>query len=178
MGDSDKDRRLSEASDLHRAFESLCNVSPLERQGFVHDRLMSNIDDICKNVATSNRPPFTAAQMEVLKDISFRIVYILDPLNRPQKSFFGGLKREFSEKSPMEKLGYVVKAALFIIPFFGGVYHFGQKAYDFVVENNGAITIQYSSGQKAGEQNGSAQASQPSVPPAQTPSHQLPLMVK
>jgi hypothetical protein len=128
MTGTDKDKRLSDAADLHRQIESLCNVKAAERQVFVHDRLMSAIDDICKKPDTG-RVPFSPEQVRILKEISFRIVYIMDPLNKPQRGFLGALKREFSEKSAIEKVGIVVATLTFIVTSTYGVFTTGKEIY-------------------------------------------------
>lgn len=138
MTDSDTDKRFSEASDLHRALESLCHVPAAERQLFFHDRLMSAIDDVCKSRA-NDRQPFTNDQINVLKEISFRIVYIMDPLNKPQRGFFNALRREFGDKSAMEKIAIAAATVTFIVAAISGAYTFSISTYEYYQKNFSAI---------------------------------------
>jgi hypothetical protein len=121
MADSNRDKRLSEASSLHDAIESLLHVKADQRVGFIHDRLMSSIDDICAGQSQAKRP-FTNDQILALKEISFRIVYILDPMNKNQKGFIAKLKYEFEEKGAIDKVKMVTTVLAFVIAAFSGVY--------------------------------------------------------
>ncbi len=168
MTESDLDRRFSQASDLQRALGSLNRVPSADRQVFQHDRLMSSIDDICKK--SSSKAPFNAQQIEVLKEISFRIYYILDPLNKPQKlSFFAEFWQEFSEKSPIEKVKMSAGALVFIIAFANGIYNLVlDPAYRWVIESRQSEKNKSVAGQEH-----AARSSSP-VPPGPP----LPLMLK
>ncbi|NUJ81420.1 hypothetical protein HUN39_15585 [Methylocystis sp. FS] len=120
MTDSEQDRRFSEASDLHKALESLCNVDQSQRQIFAHDRLMSAIELVCKP-SDEGRRAFTKEQVDILKEISFRIFYILDPLNKPKRGFINALRREFSEKSPFQKIAAVAGVLVFLVTSSYGI---------------------------------------------------------
>jgi hypothetical protein len=128
MTDSEQDRRFSEASDLHKALESLCNVDRCQRQIFAHDRLMSAIELVCKP-SDEGRRAFTKEQVDILKEISFRIFYILDPLNKPKRGFINALKREFSEKSPFQKIATVAGALAFLVTSSYGIVTTSFDAY-------------------------------------------------
>lgn len=109
MSDSDRDQRVSGALTLHEAIESLLKVEEARRREFVHDRLMSSIDDICAAAKGSNgKVPFNDAQITILKDISYRIVYILDPSNKKKRGFFRRLLGEFKDQKLFEKLRTII----------------------------------------------------------------------
>jgi hypothetical protein len=101
MPNNDRDRRLLDASVLHAAINALSKVEEEQRIEFVHDRMMSAIDDICK----THPKAFTGPQIAILKDVSFQLIYILDTRNRPPKSFLKRLFEEFRNQSPMKQIG-------------------------------------------------------------------------
>ncbi|MGA8170649.1 MAG: hypothetical protein WB816_07450 [Methylocystis sp.] len=104
MSPSDNDQRLSDASNLNAAIHSLANVDPAQRQKFVLEKLIVAIDDIIKKRHFAAEPPFTAAQIDVLKDIVSQIFYITDPMNKPNRGFFFSLHKEFKEQTPMGQI--------------------------------------------------------------------------
>jgi hypothetical protein len=110
MSPSDNDQRLSDASDLNAAIHALAGVDPDQRQKIVLEKLIVAIDDIIKKRHSAAKPPFTAAQIDVLKDIAFQIFYITDPMNNPNRGFLFNLQKEFKEKTPMGKLQVIATA--------------------------------------------------------------------
>lgn len=131
MTKTETDKRFSDAADLHKAIDALCNVATSERQTFVHDRLMSAIDDICQKPGNA-RAPFNAEQVRIIKEISYRIVYILDPLNKPPRGFINALIREFKDKSAFEKVTSVCGTFAFVITSIYGLTIGGMDLYDKV----------------------------------------------
>lgn len=61
------------------------------------------------------------AQIAVIKEISYRIVYIMDPMNKPKKGFFRKLFAEWQEQGAMDKIKTAVAVAVFVVGIFGGV---------------------------------------------------------
>jgi hypothetical protein len=132
MSENDRARRLDDASNLQDALRSLGKVSETHRIGFVHDRLMSAIDDICKTHQNNGSATFNAAQMLILKDIAFAMIYILDPKTQVKQSFFKRLVSEFKEQSPLKQIGLVAGAMATIAAAAGGVYAGYQKAMPWI----------------------------------------------
>jgi hypothetical protein len=128
MSESDRSRRLGDASNLQGALNSLGKVGEAHRIGFVHDRLMSAIDDICKTHQSNGTPKFTAAQMLILKDIAFAMIYILDPKNQGNRSFLKRLIADFKEQSPLKQIGLLFGALATLAAAAGGLYGAYQKA--------------------------------------------------
>jgi hypothetical protein len=127
MSGKDREQRLGTASTLHEAIRSLGKVTDLRRAEFIHDRLMSAIDDICHERLKSGTK-FTPAQILVLKDIAFQIVYILDQRNNRHQGFFSALWAEFKQLSPLKKLGLVSGIVLTIFGIVGGA-HAGYQQF-------------------------------------------------
>ncbi len=98
---------------------SLGKVTEQRRAEFIHDRLMSAIDDICHERLKSGTK-FTPAQILVLKDIAFQIVYILDQRHNRRPHFLPALWTDFKQQSPLKKLGLVSGILLAIFGIFGG----------------------------------------------------------
>lgn len=124
MAEDHRDRRLTEAADLQKSFDALLKVDPSQRPGLIHDRLMAAVESICaKHRATKD--VFSYAQMNIIKDIAFQIVHIVDPVNKPPRGFFSVLWAEWKSKSPIGKLGsgFAVITAITAL-FGGGIYSF------------------------------------------------------
>src|SRR5258708_5031993 len=113
MNENDRQRRLGDASSLQDAITSLGKVSETHRIGFVHDRLMSAIDDICKTHQGTGAAKFTPAQILIIKDVAFQMVYLLDPKNRPSRSFFKRLWVDWKEQTPLKQIALAVGALVF-----------------------------------------------------------------
>ncbi len=122
MSEKDRQRRLGDASSLQDAIRSLGKVSEEHRIGFIHDRLMSAIDDICEQHQKANAAKFTPNQIIVLKDIAFAMVYILDPKSQKNQSFSKRLFLEFKEQSPLKQVGLVAGTIATLAAAIGGIY--------------------------------------------------------
>ncbi|MCP2219917.1 hypothetical protein [Bradyrhizobium elkanii] len=124
MSGQDRDKRLGNASSLHEAIKSLGKVSEERRAEFIHDRLMSAIDDICRErlEKPKNANRFTNQQVLVLKDIAFQIVYILDARHQRRTGFFGGVWSEFKKESGLKKLALLGGGILTVFAIIGGAY--------------------------------------------------------
>ena len=128
MVENKRDQRLIDASSLNQALTSLADVHPGQRAGFVHDRLMSVIDDSCAKHGLKGG--FTTVQKEVLKDIAFNIVHFLDPLNQPRKaSFLTSLITEWNELSAFKKISSVAVGAAICMSFAWGTYDLVLKGH-------------------------------------------------
>jgi len=119
MSGKDREQRLGTASTLHEAIRSLGKVTDERRVEFIHDRLMSAIDDICHERLKSGTK-FSPAQVLVLKDIAFQIVYILDERNNRRQGFLGALWADFYQLSPLKKLGLLSGVVLTLFGIVGG----------------------------------------------------------
>lgn len=127
MSISEKEQRLSEASELLDAIRSLDSVPLAQRKKFVHDRLILAIDGIIEK-HHRGEAPFSDVQVDVLKDIAFQIAYITDPLNTPNKGFFGRLVSEFNEQTATEKVKTVFAVASVAATSLIGAYHILAQA--------------------------------------------------
>ena len=103
---------------------------------------MSAVDDICHERLDKNATKFTQAQILVLKDIAFQIVYILDPRNQRKRGFFSGLWTEFKEQTPLKQLALVSGGVLALFAIVGGLYAGGQQAVTWWSQINKADKIQ------------------------------------
>jgi len=121
MNENERKRRLDDASDFHDALNSLGKVNETHRIGFVHDRLMSAIDDICKTHQGGGQTKFSASQILILKDIVFQVVYVLDPKNRSTKGFFKRLLGDWKEQSPLKQISLAVATVVFLAAAIAGV---------------------------------------------------------
>jgi hypothetical protein len=94
---------------------SLDRVAPDHRPSFIHDRLMSAIDDICdKHRGGGAAACFNKNQILVIKDIAFHIAYILDPKNQPPRGLWNSIRQGWKETAFAGKVG-IVLATLTII---------------------------------------------------------------
>lgn len=106
MVNSERDRRLCDASQLADAIRALGKVSDDHRDGYLHDRLMTAIDDICRQHNGGNqKTTFTKLQMEILKDISFQVLYIAQQQTRKDPIFINQLWKSFKALDPIKKVG-------------------------------------------------------------------------
>lgn len=120
MSDRDKDGRISDASELVKQIASLHSVASDHRTVFVHDRLMSAIDDICAKHKNGNSAAFTPKQVMAIKDIAFHIVFIMDSRNHP-RGFFGRAWSEFKTAGIATKITIVSGIIGIIVAIGGGV---------------------------------------------------------
>ena len=122
MANDDRDGRLLTARTFNDAIASLSKVEDEQRITFVHDRMMSAIDDICKKHQGTGRDRFTAAQILILKEIIFQVIYVVDTRNRPAQGFLRSLWSDFKAQSPLKQVGI----ATTVITFIAGT---GYSAY-------------------------------------------------
>lgn len=134
MSEQDRKRRLGDASSLQESIRSLGKVSEEHRIGFVHDRLMSAIDDICQKHQKANATKFSTSQIIVLKDIAFAMVYILDPKNNKDQGFFQRLWVEFKTQSPLKQIALIAGAIATLAAAVTGVYS-GVQSISHIVDS-------------------------------------------
>lgn len=116
MTDTKKDDRIRDANALRRQISSLDEVNAEDRILFVHDRLMSAIEDICeKHKGEAQESVFSNRQISVLKDISYQIVHILDGRNEVRRSFLGVQFKKFREADIHKQIGIIAT-------LLGGIY--------------------------------------------------------
>lgn len=127
MQDDHQQRRFGDATSLQQSIEALAKVPVDERRGFLHDRLMSHIDGICKHHGSAGKNCFNAAQIHALKDLSFLILDILDPKSKKPKGFMPALKAEFKEKTPFGQVGAIAAVVVFLVTLLGGTVTFYEK---------------------------------------------------
>ncbi|MDI4657891.1 hypothetical protein [Xanthobacter autotrophicus] len=116
MSDEHRTRRLGSAPDLQAKLDALGKVPEAHRGEFIHDRLMSAIDDIFD----SHKKPggqcvFTKQQIVAIKDISYHIVFLLDNKGRQKRGFLRAIWDEFCLQSPIKKIGTIAAAVAGII---------------------------------------------------------------
>ena len=107
MANSDRDGRLLDASVFNDAIASLSKVKEEQRMSFVHDQMMSAIDDICKKRQGTGKERFSAAQILILKDIIFHVLFVLDTRNRPAEGFLRSLWCDFLAQTPIKRVTIV-----------------------------------------------------------------------
>jgi hypothetical protein len=128
MTDSHKDRRIGDASDLVKQITALDKVQADQRIGFVHDSLMSAIDDICRKHGAERAAVFNQKQLNALKDISFHIVYILDKKNHPPSNLLAAAYQLFRRGSLSDKLAIIGLIVTIITGLVGPL----SSAYGYV----------------------------------------------
>lgn len=124
-----KPKRVEEAADLHTAMHALRNVSTDQRMAFIHDRLMRDIETLC-NGHGQGRPVFNRQQMDVLKDLAFRIYYVLDPVVNSDAGIVGKLRAEFEAQSAFGKVKVIAATALFGLGALNGALSAGQWLWE------------------------------------------------
>jgi hypothetical protein len=117
MTDDHRDRRLADSEKLQDIISNLERVSSKTRMHHVHDELMHAID---RGLATHKDHHFETAEIELIKDVAFEIVYILDPGNRPARGFFSVLWREFKTLGPTRKIATIGALIVFLLAAIGG----------------------------------------------------------
>lgn len=109
MTEDHRERRLADSSKLLEMIDSLEKVKGNSRLLHVHDELMHAIDRSVNGGPTgTGKAPFTSAQMTIIKDIAFQIVYVLDPANRRPRGFFRAIWTEWLALSALTKIGSIV----------------------------------------------------------------------
>jgi hypothetical protein len=76
MTDDHRDRRVAESSKLQALINDLSKVPPARRMYLVHDEIMHAID---ASLRTHKGHKFEVAEIELIRDVAFAIVYTLDP---------------------------------------------------------------------------------------------------
>jgi hypothetical protein len=166
MANNDRDRRLLDASVLHDAIDALSKVKEEQRIEFIHDRMMSAIDDICKTHQGTGKEKFSAAQINILKDIIFHVIYVLDTRNRPSRGFFRRLLDEFWALTPMKQIGISV-ATITVLGSAGVSIVGGYKSW-LLPPLEYLNVIQKSSETKPAQQSISSRVTGTSSPPTNT----------
>jgi hypothetical protein len=109
----ERERRVSDSSQLRELMAALGQVPPAKRMYFIHDELMHAVD---RSLSKHQGHRFAEAEIGVIKDVAFDIVYILDPKNHPQ----GFVRRACAEFKELGALGKIT-AVVGVLLFFGGV---------------------------------------------------------
>jgi len=112
-----RERRVADASKLLGAIEPYTKVESDARIAAIHNELMFAID---RALDQHGEHRFRQHEIEVLKDISFQIIYVLDAINQPKRGFRKTLWQEFKKASAIEKLK-VLAVLVTIGTFIGGV---------------------------------------------------------
>jgi hypothetical protein len=117
MTDDHRDRRVAESSKLQALINDLSKVPPARRMYLVHDEIMHAID---ASLRTHKGHKFEVAEIELIRDVAFAIVYTLDPSNRPARGFFADLWRDFKALGAMQRIAAVGAVILFLLGAIGG----------------------------------------------------------
>lgn len=102
-------KRIGDAETLLKSVASLKSVPDTERQIFLHDRIISVIESLCAR--DEGKQPFTKAQVEILKDVAYQILYIVDTKLENRPSLAKRCYLEWREYTILTK-----------IKFFGGLF--------------------------------------------------------
>jgi hypothetical protein len=121
MTDGDRERRVANAAKLFEAISPYTNVDSDARIAALHNELIYGID---RALTQNSQHRFHSHEIEVLKDISFQIVYVLDAMTQSPKGFRKALWHEFKRASPMKKIGAVGAVLLFLGGALGGTITF------------------------------------------------------
>lgn len=118
-----KDKRIGGASALLRDIAALDKVGAEHRAVYLHERLMAAIDDICEeNKGNGSGAGFSKRQIEILKSISFNIVYILDRQNLRDQSVVRRTWQDFSKSNLKDKVGTISTVILILGAVSGFAY--------------------------------------------------------
>jgi hypothetical protein len=119
----DRERRLADAPKFLERMQAYAKVEPDARVSAIHSELMFAIDRALEHQKDHR---FKQAEIEVLKDITFQIVYALDGVNHPQKSFRATLWTEFKRSSAMDKVKAIAAVGTFIAALVIGTLSFNR----------------------------------------------------
>jgi hypothetical protein len=122
-----RERRVTDSAKLHGLIADLSRVPLPRRMYVVHDELMHAIN---QTLAKHDGHRFAEAEINVIKDVAFEIVYILDPKNRPATGFFRKGYEEFKALSVFGKIGAIVAVLLFIGGMASGTLEFAKRSYE------------------------------------------------
>lgn len=122
MSDSSRDKRLGSGTKLLDAVQALDKVGKDHRAEYLHDRLMSAIDSICEErQGAAVKPLFSPAQLDIIKDVSFHIVYILH--HKPEKKIgmFRAIWNDYCGQGPIKMITLGFGAIGFLLLALGFV---------------------------------------------------------
>jgi hypothetical protein len=111
MTDDHRTRRVADASALLKAIAPYTKVESDARIAAVHNELMFAID---RALAKHDGHRFQNHEIDVLKDVAFQIVYVLDAMTQSPKGFRHSLWQEFKRASAMKKVGVLATTLAFI----------------------------------------------------------------
>jgi hypothetical protein len=123
----ERERRVTDSSKLQELVAALGRVPPKSRMYFIHDELMHAIE---RSLAKHQGHRFEEKEINVIKDVSFDIVYILDPKNRPATGFIGPAWDEFKGLSALKKIGAAVAVFAFIGAVITGIVDFAKNVLE------------------------------------------------
>ena len=131
MSNENKNRRMANGSELITSLTSLDKVPASHRAGFVHDSLMSAIDDIFRTHENGTGALFNKKQKDIIRDIAFQVVYILDVRNHPSKNVFKRLYSGFVDLKFADKTIIALMALPVFSGFIGGMLSLGKLIFSF-----------------------------------------------
>lgn len=103
----EKNRRITAAKELGGIIHSASDVRDDDhRHAMTHDQIAESVKEICCNGNGKNH--FTAAQIECLTEIGFRIAFIMDPKNKPKTGMRARVAQGWREASLVEKSAIVL----------------------------------------------------------------------
>lgn len=129
MTDDQRNGRVQRSKKLREQIGALEKVESQHRAVFLHDRLMDAIDDICAAEKPGERTAFTIKQVDILKDVAFQIVFLLDPANQPPKSRWGRLRQSWRSLEPGDK--WTIGVAILTL-FAGCLYSLTPSVTDII----------------------------------------------
>lgn len=117
-----KQSRINAAHKLNSVLASIGDIKDdASRNALTHDQIADAVSDICTNGAGKNH--FTQAQIECLTEIGFHIAYVMDPRNRPPRSFRARFSRDFADATTLQRValvGQLIAIAVGCITIVGG----------------------------------------------------------
>jgi hypothetical protein len=126
MVDDHRERRVADSAKLQTLISDLAKVPPSSRMYSIHDALMHAVD---RSLATHPGHRFQADEINVIKDVAFEIVYILDPQNRAPTRFVPKVWAEFKSLSAIGKVSAVVAILVFLGGATVGAVELAEKSY-------------------------------------------------
>jgi hypothetical protein len=122
MSDNSRDKRLGSGTKLLDAVQALDKVGKDHRAEYLHDRLMSAIDSICEErQGTSVKPLFSAPQLDIIKDVSFHIVYILHHKPDKKPGMAATIWKDYCGQGPIKMISIGFGVVTFFAVAFGFV---------------------------------------------------------
>src|SRR5262245_20607717 len=103
----DDDHKAGRISAGNRLVQNAKAISKVKEDAWVdlmHDQLMYQIEDAVRERRGNSKAPFTDTQLLILKDVAFKVMFLMAH-GRPQPAgFFRRSWAEWSEKSPLNKV--------------------------------------------------------------------------